>query len=858
MTILSLLTLNFNGQQLFLCCFCAFFSFSFVQAQTVTEASNTSQLRGQILDKDNEQAVSEARVELLNFSPPKIVQTDEDGFFKITNIAIGRYRIKVTKDGYASQIFSDLVVSANDAAALIMPIEPLTEQAIVENNRIKEAKEKDNALIIYVKTAKDIAANPMSGVSTRLFTVEEVTRYAGARFDLARLTNNFAGVSNNYDARNDIVIRGNSPAYLTWQIEEIPVINPNHIQSVGTAGGTTNMISIYALGRADFVKGGFAAQYNNSTAGVFDLQLRQGNSQKFSFLAQVGSQRAEVVAEGPLSRKKHNAGSFMVSVRQSLGSYLYKAITYNINRQSPDYQSVLDWADPEHQDLNFKIHLPKSGKHEVEIFGLAGRAKLYIPVWQGALRDKIRYQIFNNEDFSSSSFVALVGLKHSYRPNAKTLWRTIVAASVNNSLQDWQSNIPNSQTMSISREPSFISNDRRQNYSLHSYIQSKPKASLMLKTGLQSTLFNINLDEYSYLDDIIDIRYKGIFALHSAYAQTKWQPSRKTTIFAGASAQYYSLINKFAAAPRIAAQFDFNTQHSLSLSSSLHQQTQHHYSQFHLAFLGYDSTGAAQYDNSGRALGFIQSWQNELEYRFLVNNNWRLKAQAYIQLLSGIAIDRDNATAFSMLNTGQSFFDFYYDPLVATGKGRNMGIELTIEKYFSGNYYMLFTATVYDSKALGSDGIWRNTVFNNRYIVNLLFGREFAFGKLQQNVFFADARFCTRGGRPYTPIDAQATYTQGFQNGGLEEVFIDSLANTVRTPAFYQIDLKAGFRFNNAKQKISHSFRIDLFNVFNIKNVLTYRYNAVFDPISGQNTLGQVVPIYQRGFIPDLTYTLQF
>ena len=211
-----------------------------------------------------------------------------------------------------------------------------------------------------------------------------------------------------------------------------------------------------------------------------------------------------------------------------------------------------------------------------------------------------------------------------------------------------------------------------------------------------------------------------------------------------------------------------------------------------------------------------------------------------------------------MMNTGDSFFDFYSPLLSTAGKGRNMGLELTVEKYFSKNFYLLATGTIYDSRALGSDGLWRSTVFNNRYIFNLLFGREFIFGKLNENVFFVDWRFCTRGGRPYTPIDPAATYQQGFQNGGLEEVFIDSLANRVRTPAFYQIDFKVGFKFNDISRKVSHSIRLDLFNIFDIKNVLTYRYNAVFDPASGQTRQGYVVPIYQRGFIPDLTYTVQF
>jgi hypothetical protein len=827
-----------------------------VQAQEKTEP--TARLRGQVLDKDSEEPIAEARVELLNFSPPKVVQTDAKGFFEIKNIGVGRYRVMVSKLRYSSQVFSDLVVGASEMEATKMPIAALSEQALVAQEEEKKAENTEKERVVYLKTAKDVPFSQMIGAAIRPFTVEEVTRYAGSRFDLARLTNNFAGVSNNYDARNDIVIRGNSPAYLTWQIEELPVTNPNHIISLGMAGGTVSAINIHALGRADFSQGSFAAQHGNSIAGVFDLQLRQGNSKHLSFLGQIGTQRAEILVEGPLSRKENNTASFMISVRHSVGSYLYDAIVYNIPRSSPAYQRILDWADPMHRDINFKLHFGKIGKHEFELFGIVGLSELYIPQWRGALRDKIRYQIFENEDFRTSSLMGLLGLKHTWRKNNKFLWRTIAGATMHNSSQDWTSNIPNSTTMSFDEEPSFLSDDKRRNYLLHTYIQYKPNNDFMLRLGAQTNVHDLDLYEHSYLDDYSEIDYRGIFALNRAYAQTKWQPHRKFSIFAGVNSQYYSLTKELVAEPRLALQYEPSPHHSFSLAGGLYHQTQHLLTQFSNSFIDVDSSGSVIQDYSAINLKANRSIHGDFEYRWIINNNWRLKLGAYLQLLDRIAIERGVSSAFSMLNTGESFFDFYSRPLSQTGKGRNMGVELTIEKYFSKGFYALFTATLYDSKGQGSDGIWRNTVFNNRYIINFLVGREFVFGKLQQNVFFVDWRFCTRGGRPYTPIDAQATFEQGFQNGGLEEVFIDSLANMRRTPAFYQVDFKIGFRFNDLQRKTTHTLRLDLFNIFDIKNVLTYRYNAVYDPIFGQTQQGQVVPIYQRGFIPDITYSIQF
>jgi len=59
------------------------------------------------------------------------------------------------------------------------------------------------------------------------------------------------------------------------------------------------------------------------------------------------------------------------------------------------------------------------------------------------------------------------------------------------------------------------------------------------------------------------------------------------------------------------------------------------------------------------------------------------------------------------------------------GTGENYGLEFTLERFFSKGYYVLGTASLFQSTYKGSDGIERSTAFNGQYVLNLLGGKEF-------------------------------------------------------------------------------------------------------------------------------------
>jgi hypothetical protein len=195
-----------------------------------------------------------------------------------------------------------------------------------------------------------------------------------------------------------------------------------------------------------------------------------------------------------------------------------------------------------------------------------------------------------------------------------------------------------------------------------------------------------------------------------------------------------------------------------------------------------------------------------------------------------------------MLNTGVSFQPDTTSNLVNKGTGNNYGIELTIEKFFSKGYYVLFTSSLYDSKYTASDGVERNTAFNGKYVYNILAGKEWKVGTNKRNKIAIDYKFTNAGGRYYTPINLTASQT-------LDHEVLSNSAYSTRYNNYFRMDIKVGYTFNSGIKKLSQSFSLDLQNITNQKNVFSQSYDSKLQSIS---------TTFQLGLFPNFTYKLQF
>jgi hypothetical protein len=166
----------------------------------------------------------------------------------------------------------------------------------------------------------------------------------------------------------------------------------------------------------------------------------------------------------------------------------------------------------------------------------------------------------------------------------------------------------------------------------------------------------------------------------------------------------------------------------------------------------------------------------------------------------------------------------------------------------------MVSASVYDSKYLASDGIWRNTSYkgsnisNNidlSYVWNVLAGKEFKIGKKQ--VIGVGTKITRAGGRRYGLVDIAQT------EASKEIIFKDSLFNENTFRDYFRVDLKISWRMNT--QKLTHEFGLDLVNLLNTRNLLSLAYAPKLDP---NDTSEPIAEKAQLGRLPIFYYKIDF
>jgi hypothetical protein len=152
---------------------------------------------------------------------------------------------------------------------------------------------------------------------------------------------------------------------------------------------------------------------------------------------------------------------------------------------------------------------------------------------------------------------------------------------------------------------------------------------------------------------------------------------------------------------------------------------------------------------------------------------------------------------------------------------------------------------VFDSKAAGNDGVYRNTDYNTQYAFNILGGYEKKIGKY--STFTVGAKATTIGGKLYSPVDVVASNKYG------DIVVVDNMRNTQRFQSYFRTDLKLGVRLN--AKRLTHEIALDLVNVSGQKNILSLTYSS---DLAAQGNAFPFYTQYQLGFLPIFYYRVDF
>lgn len=763
---------------------------------TVAQESRPVQtIRGIVIDHASGAPIPFVSVGLLDL--PQIgAATDDEGMFIINNVPVGRHDLQASYVGYEPAAFREIMVTS--AREVYLEIQ------------LKESVLQLDEVLISPRVNKEEPLNRMALSGARMLSVEEASRFAGGMDDPARLVSSFAGVSSGV-ATNGISIHGNAPSLLQWRLEDVEIPNPNHFADVASlGGGVLSSLSSHVLGNSDFHTSAFPAEYHNAVSGVFDMKLRNGNSQHFQHTLQAGVLGLDAASEGPLSRE-HNA-SYLFNYRYSTTGLMNKL------NPAEEMEQLLDY-----QDLNYKFNFPTRK---------AGTFSL----WGTALLDNVKPEIgspetWNYRDDAKDSRMkqtsAAAGLSHRYFFKNNGLLKTTLATTYSKT-NAWEDLFD----FDMISTPYLDFRSRYTHLVLNSSFNRKYSSKHTNKTGFSLTNMNYDMDfdlAPFYGTPLQRISEgNGSTSLIAAYTSSLFHFNDRISATLGVNGQLLTLNNSLTIEPRAAFKWQASPKHSFALAYGLHSRME----KMDVYFVKTPATGEEWVN---RSLDFTKTHHLSLSYTHNLSDDMILKTELWYQSLFDVPVMADSS--YSVLNRSTFYVE---EALVNQGRGENYGIDLTFEKYMTRGLYYMVTASLFDSKYRGGDDAWYNTRFNRNYILNGLAGKEWMVGKNNQNVLSVNLRLTLQGGDRYSPVDEQATMAHPDQVTQYDE----TKAYAEQLPPVFLANYTVSYRIN--RNRVSHEFAIKGLNATGYEEYFGHEYNLRTGLIEPRRLKNSILNILYR------------
>lgn len=752
----------------------------------------TQTVRGIVLDSKTNAPIEFATVRIMNVGSLGST-TDSLGRFRIDNVPVGRCNIQTSYVGYNTNIFNEIPVTSSK--------EVYMEITLDEN--IHSLAE----VVIQPEIKKDKPLNAMAITGGRMISMEEAGRFANGFDDPARLSSAFAGVAGDVGT-NAVAIRGNSPQFTQWRLEGVEIPNPTHFADLtGLGGGFLSALSTQVIGNSDFYNGAFPSEYSNALSGIFDMQIRNGNNQKYEHTFQLGILGIDLASEGPISRK--HGSSYIFNYRFSTTSL---ATGNDMNLK--------------YQDLSFKLNFPtrKAGTFSIWGIGLIDRYK-------PEAIDRDEWETQGDRQSGNTAFdKAAGGLTHKYLINADTYIRSSLAAT-------YSKDRTRADQMTEDDKLVHVGDIRNSKWDIvfNSYLNKKFNSNHINRTGITVTGLQYDLDYKISPNFGLDVpmeqisKGNGGSCVLSAYSSSVINLSNHLTTSLGITAQYFTLNKNWTVEPRAALKWSFNPKHALALAYGLHSRRE----KLDYYFVEQEANGKTE---SNRYLDFSKAHHFGLTYDWNINSYMHLKVEPYYQYLFRIPVEENSS--FSIINH-QSF---YLDRILKNrGSGVNYGIDITLEQYMKNGFYYMITASLFKSKYKAGDNIWRNTRLDKNYLLNILAGKEWMVGRNKQNVLSLNGRIFFQGGDRYTPVDEGKSMIEH------DIKFDETRAYSKKFDPSINGDISFSYRIN--KKKISHEFSIKMLNVGMRTGMHFYQYNEKTHKIEKKDG---------SGLIPNISYKIYF
>lgn len=792
--------------------------FKYAAKSNLKPEKENFKITGKILDSKSGEPLPFSSVQII--SNRMGVQANVDGLFTLPKVPSDTSSLLVKYLGYRPKVvflkpglnFNNLEVELDAATG------ELDEVVVVgEKTEVMKANEQ---IGMYKITPKNIAKLPNVGEK-----------------DIFRAFQLLPGISAANQNSSGLYVRGGTPDQNLVIYDGFTVYYVDHLYGFFSAFNSNPIKDVQLF------KGGFESKFGGRISSVMEITSKNGNNRKLNLIGDLSAMSANIMAEGPLSKKF----TFLVAGRRSWAGPLYTkiadALKPTASNNTPggfggsgggggfgrrQFQSSTV-ASSYFYDLNAKVNFTPNLK---DVFALS----FYLGNDNMDNSQNVSLPFGNRGGGLSNSDLSQWGntgasFKWSRHWSSKWYSNTLLSYSNFHSYRDNtnQSNfVRTSGTTQTVKFGSLEHNDLK-DFSLKSDIEGQLTESHLLGFGIQVSDLNIQYN-YSQNDTLKIIDKVNKSLIYSAYLQDRIHlMNQKLEITPGLRANYFGVTSKIYLEPRLSAQYFVNRQFKFKGAMG-------NYYQF-----------AKQVEREDILSGSRNFWvlADGVDLPVTSAKHFILGASYekgdYLFDVEAYYKDIQNDTRYTLRFTPRIGAGLVASETFFNGTGTVHGIDVLLQKKF-GNLTGWIGYTLAKSDKL-------IPVFSpNPFPSNFDVRHEFkVVGIYKYNRWDFSGSFLYATGKPYTSIIGG--YSVTLLDGSVRDYTEPSTTNGNRFPAQHRLDLAATYNFPIG------SLTMSIYNVYNRNNVWYKKFQTVVDPDTQERYLS-VTDVNYLGFTPNITLSI--
>ena len=765
-----------------------------------------SSISGFVRDDTSGEPISYANVFLSNSTLG--AATNQDGYFVISNIPVGKYEVNATMIGYG--IFKQ-------------NIELSEGQPIRLDIRLNEEIIQTTEVLVTAERQKFERSMESSQISLDIREINSAPAFIEP--DVFRTLQMLPGVQTTSDFSSALYVRGSTPDQNLIMLDGIAVYNPYHL------GGIFSTFNTDAIKEADFHAGGFPARYGGRMGAILNVLNREGNTRKVKGSANISLISSKGLIEGPLPSWRGMKGSWMISGRRTYFDTVIDALKIPIG-QRIDGSDIYFQFPYYFYDYQVKINLDIDQDHRLTYSRFYGD-----DIIDFSFEETLESSGTNVNVRSETGF----GVKWPWGNHTNGLtWRWIIAPDLvaktffshsryrfdfELSAQDRNTYTYTDSTIELFSDVTFRAFDIIKDNTIETALTWQAAQDHTVTGGFQvkDVNFDLGLDisiatqdtslDFSLLSLVNNTREIALFA------QDKWDVSEKLKFQFGLRSTHYNLHNNIYFDPRLSMKYHYSKDIAFKLNWGLYHQ-----------FL---TTANNQDEN----LRLVELWLgipkdkpasvaqhiiSGLEYMSPKNIFYRLEVyhKDFDNLLTLKQENTNTVEGAESDSTTNEFWDT---------KGNSHGIELLIKKS-SGKLNGWVGYTYARTKYYTDPSGWHYPNFDRTHTLNIVGNIEFS-----QDLEFS-AGLTRSSGNPYTKILGRLyEWEQDLYSNMVwypYDSYIVGEKNTERYDDYFRVDIGLTRKGGNIFGQEYDTYW-QIMNLTQNLNILQYTYDTNTDPLTG-------------------------